>query len=338
MKRTESTDGGEFTFQTSSTIETTRTDRFRDFYEEFIYKPSLVAWSDWRTRIGGLLLLVYLLLGTVGAAFWRQPTSNQAPTYVPPFHNWAYPLGTTNSGVDLTAMIIHATPNMLIMVIAGGVWATGIALVLGTVAGYKGGRVDWLITSFSDVAMSIPGLPLIMILAVVLSPRSPVIMGILITINYWAGLGRAIRSQVLTLRENSYVEASRTMGVSTTRILMKDVIPNLMPYVLVNFVNAARYVIFASVGLYFLGVLPISMLNWGVILNNAYSNGGALYLPSLAYWLAFPLIAIMGLSLALILLAQGLDRVFNPRVRTRLAGESTSTVEPAEEDTTTGMF
>lgn len=334
MKATDSTDESDFSFDTASNVETTTKDRLEEFYEEFVHKPSIVAWSDWRTRIGSLILLIYVLMATVGAVFWRHPTTNQAPRYVPPFTNWAYPLGTTSTGQDLTALIIHATPAMLIMVIAGGVWATGIALVLGVTAGYKGGTWDWAITSFSDVAMSIPGLPLIMVLAVVFSPKSPILLGVLITINYWAGLGRAIRSQVLTLRENSYVEASRTMGMSTTRILTKDIIPNLMPYILVNFVNAARYVIFASVGLYFLGVLPFTTQNWGIILNLAYTTGGALYLPSLAYWLLFPLVAIMGLSLSMILLSQGLDRVFNPRVRTRLAGESTSTAEGVEDAST----
>ncbi|ADQ69462.1 ABC-type dipeptide/oligopeptide/nickel transport system, permease component [Halogeometricum borinquense DSM 11551] len=335
---TDTVDGSEFTFETSSSVETSRRERLSEFYEEFIYKPGLVAWSDWRTRIGSLLLVVYILMGTVGAWVWRYPSTNQAPRFVPPLQNLNYPLGTTATGQDLAALIIHATPDMLIMVTAGGIWATGIALVIGTVAGYKGGSIDRLLTSASDVAMSIPGLPLIMVLAVVFSPENPILIGILITINYWAGLGRAIRSQVLTIRGNSYVEASRTMGVSTTRILTKDIIPNLMPYVLVSFVNAARYVIFASVGLYFLGILPFSTLNWGVTLNLAYTTGGALYLPSLAYWLIAPMVAIMGLSLAMILLAQGLDRVFNPRVRTRLAGESTSTAEGDEEDTVTGVL
>lgn len=335
---TDSVDGNDFSFETSSSVETNRRERLEEFYEEFIYKPGLVAWSDWRTRIGSLLLFVYILMGTIGAWVWRYPKTNQAPRFVPPFTDMTYPLGTTATGQDLAALIIHATPDMLIMVTAGGVWATGIALVIGTVAGYKGGTVDRVLTSISDVAMSIPGLPLIMVLAVVFNPESPILIGILITINYWAGLGRSIRSQVLTIRENSYVEASRTMGVGTFRILVKDVIPNLMPYVLVNFVNAARYVIFASVGLYFLGILPFTTLNWGVTLNLAYTTGGALYLPSLAYWLIFPMIAIMGLSLALILLAQGLDRVFNPRVRTRLAGESTSTADADEEESVTGVM
>jgi peptide/nickel transport system permease protein len=217
------------------------------------------------------------------------------------------------------------------------VWATGIAVIMGTVAGYKGGTVDRLVTTFSDIMMSIPGLPIVMVIAFIYKPSSPFIIGPLIVINYWAGLGRSIRSQVLTLREEPYVEASRTMGVSTPRILVKDIIPNLMPFILVNFAFAARYVVFASVGLYFIGALPSSTTawNWGVQLDNAYTSGGALsggVFGGETYTLYVPMIFIMFLGLGLVLLAQGLDRVFNPRVRTRLAGESESTSEEEDDD------
>ncbi|EFW90043.1 binding-protein-dependent transport systems inner membrane component [Haladaptatus paucihalophilus DX253] len=341
MKRTDDSnavaDGGsrveEFSFETTtSDVEVTWKERLGDFYTEFVYKPGLVAWDDRRTRIGGIILTVYILIGTVGAWFYPEPISNQVPRNLAPFQDWSAPLGSTQSGVDVLAMAIHATPSMLIMIATGGIFATAIALVIGTVAGYSGGTVDAVLTSFSDIAMTIPGLPLIMVLAVVFRPDNPVLIGILITVNYWAGLGRSIRSQVLTLREASYVEASRTMGVSTPRILFKDIIPNLMPFVLVNFANAARYVVFTSVGLYYLGILPTSVPNWGIQLNNAYKQAGALVGTSALYQLVVPMVMIMGIALSLILLAQGLDRVFNPRVRTRLAGESSS-LEESDENT-----
>ena len=337
MKPTES--DSEFSFETSaSNVEVTWRQQFRDFYEEFIYKPGLVAWSDRRTRIGSLILLVYVLMGTVGVVYYRAPNSNQSARSIQPFQTTEALLGTTGSGVDVLAMIIHATPPMLTMILSGGLFATTLAVVIGSVAGYKGGSTDRALTTFADIAMSIPGLPLIMVLAIVFNPTNPAVIGILITINYWAGLARAIRSQILTLREESYVEASRTMGVSTWRILTKDVIPNIMPYVLVNFANAARYVVFASVGLYYLGILPTSVANWGIQLDQAYRNAGALTGAGTLYQLVFPMLAIMFIALALILLAQGMDRVFNPRVRTRLAGKSRSADDDTESVSTTEVL
>jgi peptide/nickel transport system permease protein len=338
VKHTESDSPTEgLDWQSESTgADMTRGDRLREFYERSIYEPAVVAWADMRTRIGLLLLSIYLAVAGVALfGLWREPSSSQAPRLIGMFENWSYPLGTTAAGVDLTAELIYATPDILIMVFAGGIWATGVAVIVGTLAGYKGGRVDTVLMSISDFFMAIPGLPLVIILAITFSPENPVFVGIILTINYWAGLGRSLRSQVLTIREDSYVEASRTMGTNTFRILRKDVIPNLMPYVTVNFVFAARYTIFASVGLYFLGVLPYSQPTWGVTLARAQANG-ALFVPEAAHWLIAPMIFIIGLALALILMGQGLDRVFNPRVRTRMAGESESTAE-GDEPTTKGM-
>jgi peptide/nickel transport system permease protein len=313
--------------ETSESPDLTLRDRVGEYFEERIRKPAMVAWSDGRTRLGLVIMGVYVAMALVAVFdLYRAPSTNQAPRLVTAFQSWDHPLGTTMSGVDLLSLIVHATPDVLLMILAGGLWATVIAVIIGTLAGYKGGKVDQVLMSLSDLVMAIPGLPLVIILAVTLNPKNPIVLGILITINYWAGLGRSLRSQVLTIREDNYVEASRTMGVSTPRILLKDIIPNLMPYVTVNFVFAARYVVFASIGLYFLGVLPFSTQNWGVTLNYAYS-GGALFTWQAAHWLIFPMIAIMGISLSLILLGQGMDRVFNPRVRTRLAGESESTGE-----------
>jgi peptide/nickel transport system permease protein len=171
--------------------------------------------------------------------------------------------------------------------------------------------------SFTDIALAIPGLPLIIVISVVLEPRSPIVIGIVLSINAWAGLARSIRSQVLTLRSESYVEASRVMGESVPFIIRGDILPNIMPYVLINFVRTGRYVVFASVGLYFLGVLPSSTENWGIMMEYAYSTAGALYTLESAHWLFFPMLAIVVLVFGLTMFSQGTDRLFNPRVRAR---------------------
>lgn len=337
VKRTESDpvgDGFSFDAQTSS-VEVTRGERLRNFYEEYVYKPAIIAWDDMRTRIGALILSIYILMGTVGAWLYPRPELGEHRNLLP-FENWEYPLGTTKKGVGVLAETIHATPGMLLMVLAGAVFATGIGVLIGTVAGYKGGLTDRVVTTFSDIAMAIPGLPIVMILGYGLQLQNPIYIGIIIMINYWAGLARTLRSEVLKLRESSYVEASRTMGVSTPKILTKDIIPSLMPYVLVNFAFAARYVVFASVGLYYLGILNPTVANWGDQLRRAYEQELALQVDGLLYLIAVPMIAIMGLALSLVLLAQGLDRLFNPRVRTRLAGESESIHEEEDQVTATG--
>lgn len=311
------------------------TERVAALVDLWLLTPIRIMWSDWRARIGFAILGVYVLMGTVGVMSVEPVTMNEGPRMAAPFQTPEFPFGTDPAGRDIFAQVIHATPPIMKMIFAGAVFATSIGTLVGTVAGYIGGRGDQILTGLTDIAMTIPGLPLVIVLAATLQPENPYVVGVILTINAWAGLARSIRSQVLTLRDESYVEASRVMGISTGQIVGRDIIPNIMPYVLVNFVQSAREVIFASVGLYFLGLLPFTTSNWGVILNLAYNNG-ALYTAGSAHWLIIPMIAITGLSFAFILIAQGMDRLFNPRLRARhskhVDDEAEGAAQPAPAD------
>lgn len=363
MKRTDrdapatdaATDGGVETspFDTVSDVERTRNEKFRRFLDEQVAAPLRIIWNDWRGRIGFLLTLPYVAMGliavfsqsslaepvaSVSVAGYRPfapfvidpPLLNAGPILLQPFEQLAFPLGTTRSGVDLLSQTIYATLPMLQMITSGAVFSIVVASVVGMVSGYKGGMTDEVLMTFTDIALNIPGLPLTVVVVTVIETQSAVVLGIVLTINAWAGLARAIRSQVLTIREESYVEASRTMGMPTRYVVREDILPNLMPYITINFMNAARGVIYGSVGLYFIGILPRTGENWGLMLKVAY-NEGALTNPERLHWLVIPLVVIMGLSFALILLAQSLDRVFNPRVRARHAKTIESDGSAAED-------
>lgn len=305
-------------FETRADVSVTRQERLRRLFDRWVSAPFRIIWSDKRFRAGFSIVLFYVLMGTIGVVLVPVPTSED-PSLVLPFQSLQYPLGTDGLGQQLGRSIVHATPPMLKMMAAGALFSTAVATIVGTVSGYKGGLADRVLTTFTDMMMTIPGLPLVIVIAAILSPRSPYVVGIILTINAWAGLARAIRSQVLTIRDEAYVEASRIIGKDTGSIITEEILPNLMPYVMINFVNSARNVIFASVGLYFLGILPFTSLNWGVMMNMAYRGSGALYSLESAHWFIVPMATIVILSYGLILLSQGSDRLFNPRVRARHA-------------------
>jgi len=317
-------------FETEADVEWSWRERYDAVTEEWINEPLRVILSDIRGLIGLSVLVFFLFMGTIGVLIVPEPEPT-GPILMQPFQSWEYPLGTQSRGFGMLSMIVHATPNMLKMIASGAVFATGMATVVGTVAGYKGGMTDTVLTALSDIALTIPGLPLVIVVAFIFEPTNPFVVGLLISINAWGGLARALRSQVLTLREESYVEKSRAIGLSTSEIVRIDILPNLMPYVAVNFVNTSRTVIYNSVGLYFLGVLPFTSLNWGVMMNQAYQND-ALYRAGTLYWLLIPMFVIILMSLGFLLLAQSLDRVFNPRARTRHEGD----VEDEEMETGPG--
>ena len=337
------TDGGSVSagrtdspFETTSDTTFTSRDRYRMLLDESVVAPFKIVWGDYRARIGLTVLLAYVLAGTVGVMFVDVPRAGDGAILLGPFHDgWVtlttatvfgvtlpfvpefrHILGTNQIGADIFASLVHSTPAMLKMMTTGAVFSTALAVVWGTVAGYKGGSVDRVMMSVADIVMTIPGLPLIVVLAAIASPESPYLVGLLLSINVWAGFARALRSQVLAVRQESYVEAARTMGIGNSRIMRKEILPNLMPLIMVHFVTGARGIIFKSVGLYFLGILPFTTVNWGVMMNLAYKSG-ALFNMDLAHWFLAPMITIVVLSLALILLGQGMDRIFNPRIRAR---------------------
>lgn len=295
-----------------------RKERASRVADRYFLTQARIAWTDWRTRFGIIVLGLFVFIGTIGVHIVPPAGINEAGTYMTWFQSWQYPLGTDNMGQPIHKQLVHSTPAILKMGLAGAIFAAGVAVVVGTIAGYKGGFTDYVLMLVSDILMVIPGLPLVVVLAAIWQPRDPFTVGVILAIDSWPGLARTIRSQVLTLREEAYVEASRSMGVSTGSILQKDVVPQLMPYVLINSAQAARGVIFASVALYFLGFLPYTEMNWGVMMNEAYATGGALSNPQrAAHWLYPPMFALVLLSFALVLLSQGLDKVFNPRLRAR---------------------
>lgn len=287
-------------------------------FDTYVYAPFMVLWSDWRGKTGLSIVGVYVFAGTFGVVLLDIPRAHEFPRLVPPLQNLAYPLGTGQMGMSLLEQMIHATPAMLQMITSGALFATSVAVFLGILAGYRGGVVDRVLMTVADVAMSIPGLPLIMVLAVVFSPENPWLVGILLTINAWGGTARTIRSEVLSVRESAYIESGRTMGTPTLKILLQDVLPNVLPYSLIMFVQKARVVIFGSVALYFLGVLPFSKPNWGVVLNQAFYQGSMASLSAI-HWVLIPILTIVVFSSGLVLISQAADALTNPRVRARHA-------------------
>ena len=297
------------------------------FIEGYVLAPGRIAWSDWRARIGIFVVAFFVFMGTVWHRFYPYSYINSAPRLVRPFDDrythtvfgirvWQYPLGTNDNGQGVLQRIVNASPAMLELVLAGAVVSIGLAVIIGIGAGYKGGIVDRVLMSFTDILMVIPGLPLIVMITAIIQPRDPFFLGMLLAIDNWPGLARALRSQVLTMREESYVEASRAMGISTGVILGVDIVPQLMPYILINAAGAGKGVITEAVALYFLGFLPTTQANWGRMLDRAW-RFGAIENEQYFYLILWPMVVLAAISFGLVLLAQGLDQIFNPRLRAR---------------------
>jgi peptide/nickel transport system permease protein len=324
--------------ETRDTAPMDQNERVRATLEQWVVVPFKIIWDDTRTKVGSVILAFYILMGTLGVVVIDTPTMNEGPSFLgmfnPQYTNhplglpdfsvagwtytgiWTFPFGTDNWGVDLLSQAVHATPPMLLMALSGGLFMTALAVVVGTVAGYRRGRIGQILMTITDIQITIPGLPLLIVLAMAIEPKNPILVGILLSIDGWPNLARALYSQVLSIREDSYVEASRVIGEGSTSIIRDDVLPNVMPYVMIHFMQNTIRVIHASVALFFLGALPFTHTNWGVMLERAFNNVSLMTLSGWN-WLLLPILLIGGLGFGTILLSQGMDRLFNPRVRAR---------------------
>lgn len=296
----------------------TRKEQLLRWLDIHVFSPYRIIRSDWRATFGILVILFFVFVGTVVTRFVEYPRVGDHPRYAKPFQSLEYPLGADNGGRGILAQLIHATPEMLIIAFSGAVVAMSIGVAIGITSGYKGGRWDDILMTVTDVILCIPGLPLVVVFVAIFPPDSPWMVGFLLAIDNWPNLARALRSQVLTIREESYIEAGRAMGRSSAEILWDDVLPQLMPYISINSASAAKRIIFEAVGLYFIGILPGGGLNWGLMMDKAYNTGSAVSNPELSgHWLYAPMVVLLIMSMGLILLSQGLDRIFNPRLRAR---------------------
>jgi len=304
-------------FRSEAEYDATAADLIQEMIDIWVITPAKILWSDYRGRFGILVLTLYILLGTVGTVVIREPAIAQGPLLLQPGENMAFPLGTDGQGQGMLALMVHGTPMIFKMILSGALFGGIMGVAVGMIAGYKGGLLDKVLMTLGDTLASIPGLPLLLILVALFEPSNPWLVGIILNINGWVGASRGIRAQTFAIRKKEYVEAAEAMGESTSNILFKEVLPEMMPMIAFGFIGGATGIISASVALYFLGILPVNTRHWGYVLRDAYTNSGALYSTEALHWLLVPSVTITGLTIAFVLVAQATDQIFNPRVRAR---------------------
>lgn len=271
-----------------------------------------VLWSNRKARLGMILLAGFFLmalLAPVLAPYDPRDTSFM-PAMPPDAEHW---LGTTQAGQDVFSQLIWgARTSLLVGVLAGGL-ATAIGLVIGMTAGYMQGIVDDVLSFFINLALIIPTLPLMIALAAYAPVRGLSLTIIVIGITGWAWGARMKRAQVISLRAREYITSARFAGERPMRIIFREVMPNMMSFVVISFIGAAMGAIGAEAGLAFLGIGDPNSISWGTMLFWA-NNGGALLTGQWA-WLAAPTLMLSLITLSLTLINFGVDALSNPHLR-----------------------
>jgi peptide/nickel transport system permease protein len=226
-----------------------------------------------------------------------------------------YILGTDTQGRDILSHIVNGGSTLIYKALLAGLFSTAIAVVLGSLAALLGGMVDRVLTAVANFVLTIPSFPLLIVLAALIPLNSFVLVAALIGGLSWPVLMRAIRAQVLSLRERDYVEAAVALDLGVRHIILREILPNMMSFVAVNFIFAVTSAMYQQVGLIFLGMAPINDYTWGVMLYFGRTRG-TLFSPDSASMVISPVIAIAMFQVSMVLFARALEEMFDPRLRT----------------------
>lgn len=261
--------------------------------------------------IGGAVFLTLCVASLILPWFIEVPASDSTAIYDPP--SAAHPLGTDADGRSVLTMILLGGRDIIIVSTISATISTGIAVALGAVAAYLRGWVDSLVIQLTDFMLTIPQFALLVVLAVYVRMDSPVMLALLLGSLGWPGLLRSVRSQVLSLKEREYVEAARIVGLSTPVIIGREILPNMASYLMIHFIFAMTGATYSMVGLYLLGLAPMTGINWGIMINNAWAKG-ALFFTDAAWSIMAPLLVVSVLQLSAIWFARTLEQLLNPRL------------------------
>jgi peptide/nickel transport system permease protein len=272
------------------------------FWQRFIRDPQVVI---------GTVIVLLLILGAIFAPL----LTSYDPTRLSPRDKFQAPnaehlFGTDQLGRDILARILYGARVSLLVGLLAVALSAVIGTVLGAISGYFGGWPDVIIMRITDTFLAIPGLVLTIGMVAVLGPGLDKLV-LAIAITSWPTYTRLVRSSYMTIKQLQYVEAARSVGVRTPRIMFRHILPNAIGPILVVMMIGTAGAIITEAGLSFLGIgLEPRTPTWGRMLSEAQEH-----IRSYAYMSIFPGIAIMILTLGFNLLGEGLRDLLDPRQR-----------------------
>jgi peptide/nickel transport system permease protein len=269
-----------------------------------------------KALIGFIFLSIFILMASIGPLFIPlNLTSNFAERYQPP--SLKHPYGTDYFGIDIFQQIVHGARSVIGLSVLASLFAVIIGSIVGIIRGYLGGLISKLLDTIIIIFLVIPSFPALLIMAAIFSDKSLNIIAValIIAMWLWAPLAKQISAQVLSIKSKEFIETSRMLNLGTPYILFKDIMPLLIPYIFINFITQLKGAMEFSVGLMFLGLAKFDPTHWGVMLNYALYQAGALYTPRGFHYPVIIMLHIILLIYGGILFAQGIEEVYNPKLR-----------------------
>ena len=226
--------------------------------------------------------------------------------------NW-YILGTDDKGHDIWTWLVYGSRVAFIVGTLAAFFSVMIGTLYGVYSGFRGGMVDTILMRFVDIMLTLPVLPILLILTSILGPS---IWNIILVISVlgWAGIARVIRAQTLSLRARPFIDAAKVAGASKSRIMLSHIFPNVLPYSFLYMTLGVAGAILSEAALSFLGLGDPKAISWGQMLYSIQTAGAVMYA---WWWLLPPGFAITLISLGFYLVGRAFDEILNPRLRKR---------------------
>jgi peptide/nickel transport system permease protein len=278
----------------------------------FLTRAFRTLWSNGKARIGIVILVAMILIAVFAPVIANHsPTSTSFTPYAgPDGTNW---FGTTSNGNDVFSQVVYGARVSLLVGLVAGAFATLVAVTIGLVAGYRPGVVDEVLSFLTNLALVIPGLPLMIILAAYVPNRSVWTIVIVVALTSWATGARVVRSQATSIRERDYVTSAVFSGEGLFRIVFREILPNMTSLVAGSFFGAATAAVMAEASLEFLGLGNPNTVSWGTILYYAQQQNAMLTGSWVLVFAPGLMIALLAVSFTLVNF--GVDALSNPRLR-----------------------
>jgi len=220
--------------------------------------------------------------------------------------------GTTAYGKDILSQFLAGARPTFIVGLFGGLGTGAIGFLVGLVSGYYGGWVDEILMRLTDLTFSLPFMPMALLLLTFVTP-SVWLMTAIIAGFLWKMPARVVRSEVLSVRERTFVKSARASGASNVRTMLYHVAPNVLPIGFLYTAYGIAWAIAAQASLAFLGFGDPTMTSWGRMLRQVFESGNI----RIAWWWVFPpAIAIAAVTTSVFLIGRAYEEVINPEIQT----------------------
>jgi peptide/nickel transport system permease protein len=257
-----------------------------------------------RLKTGGVLLLLFVVVGVILPRFspYDPRSWNAVPRNLPP--SQAHWLGTTSVGQDTFWLLTFAVQNSLFVGVVVAFFATTIGVFAGLIGGFLGSAIDRGLTLLMDVFISVPSLPILILVASLLQGKTSLLtISLVLIIFNWPWSARQVRSIALSMRERDFINTARFSGSGTLSIVVREIFPYVLTWSLANFVNTVLVAIATESGLAVIGLSSVEQATLGTMIY-----WGLQYQALLAHrwwWIGTPVIAIILLFIALFLASTG---------------------------------